>query len=258
MGGEVGAATRPRISSTPCSRCVNKTFEFVTIFGPALYYENPVRTVKPRMPVVIPPQFFPNPLLYQAMMQQENQRVMVDGLRGVLLEAYLNWTPDRVRLAERGAAGDRRGPHQGPGLPLDRAVHPARHRHAAWCVRSGTRSTTCSWTPTPRASTRRRGSPGSASTRSGRSSATSASGPARSRATWEPGARQADIETSTTTTAVRPQAGADQRPAHLLQDLLQDGDRRPAPGHQAATSAARWRCSATTPTSWSPRACRSR
>ena len=30
---------------------VNKTFEFVTIFGPALYYENPVRTVKPRMPV---------------------------------------------------------------------------------------------------------------------------------------------------------------------------------------------------------------
>jgi hypothetical protein len=80
---------------------VNKTFEFVTIFGPALYYENPVRTIKPRMPVVIPPQFFgPNIQLYASMMQQENNRVMVDGLRSVLLEAYLNWSPNEFGLAE--------------------------------------------------------------------------------------------------------------------------------------------------------------
>lgn len=78
---------------------VNKTFEFVTIFGPSLYYENPVRTVKPRAPVILPPQFFAaNPLLYQSMAQQENLRVMSDGLRSVLLEAILNWTPVEFSL----------------------------------------------------------------------------------------------------------------------------------------------------------------
>lgn len=77
---------------------VNKAFEFVTIFGPALYYENPVRTVKPRMPVVVPPQFYPNPAEYQALWQQENLRVMTDGLRSVLLESYLNWSPNEFGL----------------------------------------------------------------------------------------------------------------------------------------------------------------
>jgi hypothetical protein len=78
---------------------VNKTFEFVSIFGPALYYENPVRTVKPRMPVVVPPIFFPDPMVYQALMQQENARVQADGLRSVLLESYLNYTPVEFDLA---------------------------------------------------------------------------------------------------------------------------------------------------------------
>ena len=78
---------------------VNKTFEFVTIFGPSLYYENPVRTVRPRMPVQVPPEFFPNPMLYQSMWQQEDARVRQDGLRGVLLETMLNWTPREFRLA---------------------------------------------------------------------------------------------------------------------------------------------------------------
>lgn len=77
---------------------VNKTFEFVTIFGPALYYENPVRTCKPRMPVQIPWDFFPDPQIWQALMQQEQMRVRSDGLRGVLLETYLNWTPLEFRL----------------------------------------------------------------------------------------------------------------------------------------------------------------
>jgi hypothetical protein len=77
---------------------VNKTFEFVTIFGPALYYENPVRTVKPRMPVQIPWDFFPDPMIWQALMQQEQLRVRTDGLRSVLLETYLNWTPLEFRL----------------------------------------------------------------------------------------------------------------------------------------------------------------
>lgn len=77
---------------------VNKTFEFVTIFGPALYYENPVRTVKPRMPVQIPWDFFPSEQTWMALMQQENMRVRMDGLRSVLLETYLNWSPFEFRL----------------------------------------------------------------------------------------------------------------------------------------------------------------
>ncbi len=79
---------------------VNKAFEFVTIFGPAMYAENPVRTVKPRMPVIVPPALFPDPMLFQAVLQQENQRIMADGLRSVLLESYLNYTPVEYGLAE--------------------------------------------------------------------------------------------------------------------------------------------------------------
>jgi hypothetical protein len=78
---------------------VNKTFEFVTIFGPALYYENPVRTVKPRMPVIIPQQFFGQDVMtYNALIQQESMRIQTDGLRSVLIEAMLNWTPVEFRL----------------------------------------------------------------------------------------------------------------------------------------------------------------
>lgn len=78
---------------------INKAFEFVTIFGPSMYYENPVRTAKPRMPVVIPPDFFPDPAMYQTVMMQENMRVKADGLRGVLLEAVMNCTPNDFALS---------------------------------------------------------------------------------------------------------------------------------------------------------------
>lgn len=100
MGGVAGLEKDDVVEST-FKVHVNKTFEFVTIFGPAMYFENPVRTVKPRMPVIIPPQFFgPNQMLYQSMIQEENLRVMTDGLRSVLLEAYLNWTPLEFGLSE--------------------------------------------------------------------------------------------------------------------------------------------------------------
>ena len=99
LGGDAGVSNKDEVVEPTFKVSVNKTFEFVTIFGPALYYENPVRTVKPRMPVIIPPQFFgPNVLLYQSMINQENQRVMTDGLKSVLLEAYLNWTPIEFKL----------------------------------------------------------------------------------------------------------------------------------------------------------------
>lgn len=100
MGGEGGLGQAKDTIDPSFKVSVNKTFEFVTIFGPVLFSENPVRTVKPRMPVVIPQEFFPNPMVYQAMVQAENQRVMIDGLRSVLLEAYLNWTPVEFRLNE--------------------------------------------------------------------------------------------------------------------------------------------------------------
>lgn len=101
MCGEVQSgvsAPDTGFNTTDFQVCVNKTFEFVTIFGPELYYENPVRTVKPRMPVQIPWDFFPNPAIWQALMDQENTRIRMDGLRSVLLETILNWTPAEFRL----------------------------------------------------------------------------------------------------------------------------------------------------------------
>ena len=77
---------------------VNKAFEFVKIFGPSLYYANPVRTVKPRAPVQVPGQFFADPFLFQQTAQLEQARVAIDGIRSILIEAYLNWTPSRYKL----------------------------------------------------------------------------------------------------------------------------------------------------------------
>lgn len=105
MGTGVGITPGPDIVEPIFKVSVNKTFELVTIFGPALYFENPVRTVKPRMPVVVPPQFFAtDPLLYQTLLQQEDQRLQADGLRAVLLEAYLNWTPIEFLLRDEARA----------------------------------------------------------------------------------------------------------------------------------------------------------
>ena len=84
---------------------VNKAFEYVQIFGPALYYEHPVRTVKPRMPVDVPPEFLAmagmDQATYMSVMSQEQARVMTDGLRATLLGAYLNWTPHEFSLGSQ-------------------------------------------------------------------------------------------------------------------------------------------------------------
>lgn len=100
MSGDIGGVGSPDLPSDPTFKVsVNKTFEFVTIFGPSLYYRNAVRTVKPRQPVVVPPQFFGNnPLGYQQLLMNENQRVQLEGLTSVLLESYLNWTPNEYEL----------------------------------------------------------------------------------------------------------------------------------------------------------------
>jgi hypothetical protein len=100
MSGDIGGVGSPDLASDPTFKVsVNKTFEFVTIFGPSLYYRNAVRTVKPRQPVVVPPQFFGNnPLGYQQLLMGENERVQLEGLTSVLLESYLNWTPNEYEL----------------------------------------------------------------------------------------------------------------------------------------------------------------
>lgn len=101
MGGSDGVSSDggDQISTT-FKVAVNKTFEFVTIFGPSMYSENPVRTVKPRQPVVVPPEFFGQDMMtYQALYSQESMRVQQDGLRSVLLSAYLNWTPKECKLS---------------------------------------------------------------------------------------------------------------------------------------------------------------
>lgn len=79
---------------------VNKAFELVELFGPALYFNNPVRSVRPRKSVEIPPQFFPIPdlAMFQTMSQEEFIRSQRDGIRCELVEAYLNWTPDEYDL----------------------------------------------------------------------------------------------------------------------------------------------------------------
>jgi hypothetical protein len=77
---------------------VNKAFEYVSLFGPSLYYDNAVRTVKPRAPLQVPPEFFGDPFLFQQTAMAEQSRVAMDGLRSVLVEAYLNWTPHEYRL----------------------------------------------------------------------------------------------------------------------------------------------------------------
>lgn len=96
-----GCSSSDETIDTTFKVSVNKTFEFVTLFGPALYAENPVRTVKPRMPALVPQQFFAvDPMTYQAMIQQEGLRIQEDGLRSVLLGSYLNWTPDECDLSD--------------------------------------------------------------------------------------------------------------------------------------------------------------
>jgi hypothetical protein len=56
-------------------------------------------TITSGMPAIVPPMLFPNPLFYQAIFQQENARIQLDGLRSVLLESYLNYTPVEFGLA---------------------------------------------------------------------------------------------------------------------------------------------------------------
>jgi hypothetical protein len=101
MTGKAGLTSVELMPHPIFKMSVNKAFEFVTLFGPALYYQNPVRTVTPRSPLELPMEFFPDPYLAQAIYAQQQQELMVDSLRATVVEKYLNWTPIEGKLADQ-------------------------------------------------------------------------------------------------------------------------------------------------------------
>jgi hypothetical protein len=85
----------PQFRMTIC-----KMFEIVSIFGPLLYAQNPIRQVNPKLPVDIPPTAIPDPMLFMVIQQQEQNRTNLDALKSLLMATYLNWTPNELGLKE--------------------------------------------------------------------------------------------------------------------------------------------------------------
>lgn len=87
-----------------CRMTVNKVAELVQLFGPALYHRNPVRKVNPRHPPPLPLALYGDPnnpqvqMLVQQQVQQQNAMGAEDMARAVLLEHYLNYTPEAMDL----------------------------------------------------------------------------------------------------------------------------------------------------------------
>lgn len=94
-----GLVQKDILPETTFKMRVNKAFELVTIFAPTMVYQNPVRTVSLREQVTIDPTFFPDPYLYQAIVQQETVRLSTDQLKAQVVEAYLNFLPSENDLA---------------------------------------------------------------------------------------------------------------------------------------------------------------
>jgi hypothetical protein len=98
--GTGGVSAEEGFPSPDFKVVVNKTFEFVTLFGPTLYYENPIRVARPRAPIQVPVELFPNPAMFYPIAVQEDRNVRLNGLRGVCLETYLNYLPYEFGLAQ--------------------------------------------------------------------------------------------------------------------------------------------------------------
>lgn len=81
---------------------LNKAFELVALIGPVLYNRNPVRTVTPRAALEFPPELFGDPnspqvqQFVQQIQQQEQQEAVQDKTRAMLLERWLNYTPNEM------------------------------------------------------------------------------------------------------------------------------------------------------------------
>lgn len=85
---------------------VNKTAEFVQLFGPALYHKNPQRQVTPRKPYTVPDEVLqvvnqtdPNTAVALAQMSfQGVQAASYDRINSSLMGTYLNATPNPLNL----------------------------------------------------------------------------------------------------------------------------------------------------------------
>lgn len=85
---------------------VNKVAEMVQLFGPILYARNPIRKVNPRVVPEIPSGAFApfDPNVFGPLFQKLNDintiQRSVDESRSVMLENYLNYTPDALNLKD--------------------------------------------------------------------------------------------------------------------------------------------------------------
>ncbi len=79
---------------------VNKAAELVQLFGPRLYFKNPIRVVKPRdIPNFDTSVFGPeHQEIYGAIITEMSQRRALQELRCQLLSQYLNYTPRELDL----------------------------------------------------------------------------------------------------------------------------------------------------------------
>jgi hypothetical protein len=121
--GRTGVSPLAQVPSPTFKMTLNKVAEMVQIFGPILYAKNPIRQVNPRPPapfgmelfedpaivqLLMPPELAPmfegdpmaGQMLGQAILGQEDSRLRFDTLKANLLAAYLNWTPNELRLSE--------------------------------------------------------------------------------------------------------------------------------------------------------------
>lgn len=112
-------AQTPSFQMTLC-----KMFEVVSIFGPLLYAQNPMRQVNPREPVAIPPTAIPDLQLWMLTQQQEQQRTNLDALKSMLLSAYLNWTPSELGLKDESDLGIKEALIKGRGCLWTGTITP--------------------------------------------------------------------------------------------------------------------------------------
>ena len=72
---------------------INKAFEFVAVFAPNLLWDIPHRTVTSKKLLDLPQELFPDPQVYEMMMQQLQSEHTSDKVVANLLENILNYTP---------------------------------------------------------------------------------------------------------------------------------------------------------------------
>ena len=78
---------------------IAKAFEFVALYGPSLFWQNPTRQMKPRKQLELKPEHFLDygemgELVYQTELQEQQKELADDDARNQLMEMYLNYTPN--------------------------------------------------------------------------------------------------------------------------------------------------------------------